>query len=75
MLDQKVSLVDERGMRKHFLIISIYIHYYNYVKRSLFSLLPNEISLLPLIPSFSFLSVLTDFMAIIKYRKKDISNI
>jgi hypothetical protein len=33
-------------------------------------LLPNEISLLPLIPLFSFLTVLTDFLTIIKYTKK-----
>jgi hypothetical protein len=36
---------------------------------------PVEISLLPLIPSFSFSKVLIDFLTIIKYRKKDINNI
>src|SRR6478609_4208196 len=53
----------ERGMRKHFLIISISIYpSYNYInKRSLFLLLPNEISLSPFIPSFSFITVLIDF--------------
>ena len=39
------------------------------------SLLPNEISLLSLIPSFSFITVLTDFLTIIKYRKNDINKI
>jgi hypothetical protein len=53
----------------------LYTHYYNYIKRSLFLLLPNEISLLPSIPSFSFLKVLIDFLTIRKYRKKDINNI
>ena len=54
----------------------LHIHYYNYInKRSLFLLRPNEISLLPLIPWFSFLTVLTDFLTIIKYRKNDINNI
>src|SRR6185312_14208807 len=40
-----------------------------------FLLLSNEISLLPLIPSFSFLTVRTDFLTIIKHRKKDINKI
>ena len=54
----------------------LYIHYYNYInKRSLFLLLPNEISLLSLIPSCFFLNVRTDFLTIRKYRKKDINNI
>src|ERR1041385_4948391 len=55
--------------------IYLYIHYYNYIKRSLFLLIPNEISLLPLIPSFSFKTVLIDFLTIIKYRKNDINKI
>ena len=55
----------------------LYIHYYNYInKRSLFLLLPNEISLLPLYRHFtSFKTVLIDFLTIIKYRKKDINKI
>jgi hypothetical protein len=45
-------------------------------KRSLFLLLPDEISLLPLYCHFtSFKTVLIDFLTIIKYRKNDINKI
>ncbi|MGB8034346.1 MAG: hypothetical protein WCF03_11055, partial [Nitrososphaeraceae archaeon] len=73
---RKYNLVGgwERGMRNTSSSY-LYIHYSNHIKRSLFLLLPNEISLLPLIPSFTLLNVLTDFLTIIKYRKKDINNI
>jgi len=61
---------------KYVLIITISIYPLLQLYQKIpFLLLPNEISLLSLIPSFSLLNVLTDFMAIIKYRKKDINNI
>jgi hypothetical protein len=44
-------------------------------QKTLFLLLSNEVSLLPTIPSFSFITVLIDFLTIIKYRKKDINKI
>ena len=75
---RKYSLVGGReawGIPPHHIYIYLYIHYYNHVERSLCLLLPNEISLLPLIPSFSFVKVLIDFLTIRKYRKKDINKI
>jgi hypothetical protein len=79
MLDQKVLSGSWMGERdeKYLLIITISIYplLRLYQQKIPFLLLPNEISLLSLIPSFSLLNVLTDFMAIIKYRKKGINNI
>jgi hypothetical protein len=63
---------DEDPLPHH---IYIYISIIELYQKISFLLLSNEISLLPLVPSFSFSEVLIDFLTIRKYRKKDLNNI
>ena len=66
-----------KGGMRHWFFIWIYRYMQVTLKwrTAIFLLLPNQISLLSLIPSFSLLNVLTDFLTIIKYRKNNINNI
>ena len=76
---RKYNLVggrDEEVLPHHHIYIYIFYIYISIITiiESLFCCYQLN-SLLPLIPSFSFITVLIDFLTIIRYRKNDINNI